>query len=77
MIAFGTLATSSTSSGSVGRPMKNFEECSERSKWRKTESIRKSSTNSEFIYATQMSLRDTGRTMLADILKEMRISLVR
>lgn len=68
-IAFGTLATPSTSSV-MGRPMKNFEECSVRTKRRKTESIRKSATDSELIYATQMSLRDTGQTVLADILKE-------
>lgn len=70
-IAFGILATPSTSSVSSGRHIKNFEECSERTKRRKTEGIRKLSTDSELIYATQMSLRNTGRTMLANIFKEM------
>lgn len=70
-IAFGILATPSTSSVSSGRHIKNFEECSERTKRRKTEGIRKLSTDSELIYATQMSLRNTGQTMLANIFKEM------
>jgi len=70
-LAFETLATPSTSSVSAGRSIKNFEECSERTKRRKTEGIRKSSTVSELIYATEMSLRNTGQKILADILKEM------
>lgn len=70
-IAFGTTAAPSTSSASVGRPRKNFEECSERTKRKKTEDIRKSSTESTLIYAAQMSLRNTGQAILADILKEM------
>lgn len=69
-ITFRTLAIPSTSSISIGRPMKSFEECSEQTKRRKTEGIRKSLTDSELLYATQMSLRDASRTNLPIFLKK-------
>lgn len=70
-IAFRTVAISSTFFPIIGKPKNNFEKCSEQTKRRKTEDIRKSSTDSELIYATQMCLRGIGHTMLANILQEM------
>lgn len=53
-----------------GRPELPFLESSERSKRKKTQEIRKRTPLHELTYATQMSLRSSGQTEAAKLIKE-------
>jgi hypothetical protein len=60
--------------GGGGRPNVQFAESSDRSKRRKTASLRESSSLDELAYATQMSLRAGGKASAAKIVKEISTS---
>ncbi|CAG9782313.1 unnamed protein product [Diatraea saccharalis] len=55
---------------SAGRPQKDFEECSERSKRRKTQDLRSSTGTLELTYAAEMKLRSEGNIQAAKVLAE-------
>ncbi|KAJ8948948.1 hypothetical protein NQ318_022970 [Aromia moschata] len=61
-------------STSTGRPSVDFMSSSERSKRRKTETLRSDSSSSELVYAAQMNLRAEGQTDAATVVKEMGFS---
>lgn len=54
---------------SKGRPKLNFEDCSERSKRRKTQELREKHTEEELVFATQMSLRMSGKIKESNIVR--------
>ena len=60
---------SSSSSTSGGRPSVVFSKCSERSKRRKVDSLRSTST-AELVYAAQMNLRAEGNVDAAAVVKD-------
>lgn len=64
------MAAEEEPSTSRARHSSDFEDSSDRSKRRKTESLRSSYTTSELVYATQMSLRASGAPAASTILKE-------
>lgn len=53
-----------------GRPLKKFEESSERSRRRKTEMLRTTTDSIKLVYATQMQLRAEGNPEASDLLKD-------
>lgn len=53
-----------------GRPETTFNECSDRSKRRKTQDLRKTFTHDELAFATQMNLRQVGQLEAAKLIKE-------
>ncbi|GAB0099036.1 hypothetical protein DMENIID0001_148560 [Sergentomyia squamirostris] len=53
----------------MGRPAKSFEECSEKSKLRRTEKIRKDLTAEELTYAAQKQNYDEGNHAMAKLIK--------
>lgn len=53
-----------------GRPLKEFQECSERSKRRKTEKVRSEISHEELTYAAVMSERAAGNNDLSQIIKQ-------
>ncbi|XP_021703892.1 uncharacterized protein LOC110677210 [Aedes aegypti] len=57
-------------SSGAGRPNIEFSESSERSKRRKTQELRENVPLEELTYATQMSLRASGNTAAAEIVKD-------
>lgn len=65
---------STESKTSIGRPSKTFSELSDRSKQRKTSDLRSSTDSDELVYATQMSLRASGASKAATILKNITCS---
>lgn len=54
-----------------GRPSKSFEDCSNRSKRRKTEELRKEHSVSELTFAAQMSLRAGGNSNASTVIRNM------
>lgn len=54
----------------LGRPTKSFADVCERSKRQKTEIIRASHDSDELVYAAQMSLRSSGLSDAASVLKD-------
>lgn len=58
------------STGERGRPIVEFQESSERTKRRKTASLRSDVPVNELVYATQMSLRSAGQPAAATVLKD-------
>lgn len=55
---------------SAGRPSKNFAECSESSKRKKTSDLRRSFSSLELSYAAAMNLREEGDTASATLITE-------
>lgn len=53
-----------------GRPVSQFASSSERTKRRRTESLRSQASVEELSYATQMSLRSAGKTDAARVIKD-------
>jgi hypothetical protein len=51
-----------------GRPRKTFDQSSKRTKRRKTEAVRKSFSTQELVFATQMSLRESGNVAASNLL---------
>lgn len=66
----GTISMTRKKISSVGRPSKDFEDLSERSKRRKTEPFRKEMTAPELLYASQMVLRQSGNIGGALVVKD-------
>lgn len=64
--SFDRLSTSS----STGRPSAEFEEASERTKRRKTATVRSQLSATELAYATQMSLRSSGANNAANVVRD-------
>ena len=60
-----------------GRPSKEFQECSERSKRRKTESIRAEIPHDELTYAAVMSERAAGNNDLSQLIKQASVTPTR
>lgn len=58
------------SSGSGGRPVKDFEDCSERMKRKKTEDVRKNLTPAELAFAAQMEYRAAGEVNKSKLIKD-------
>ena len=54
----------------MGRPAAEFEDASDRTKRRRAEEIRSSVSTSELTFAAQMSLRSSGNTDAASVLKD-------
>lgn len=54
----------------VGRPIQNFDACSEQTKRKKTAELRSSASSSELLYAAQMNLRASGQIEVADAIKK-------
>lgn len=67
----GTIKLTMWSKQKPGRPSKDFEECSDRSKRRKTKEIREQVPESQLMYATQMNLRAAGKSDASAVLKEL------
>lgn len=62
----------STSSGrSSGRPVKSFEESSDKTKRRKVQHLLDSSSYNELTYATEVCVRTSGKRDAANIIKEL------
>jgi hypothetical protein len=53
-----------------GRPWKTFDQSSKRTKRRKTEAVRNSFSTEEFVFATQMSPRESGNVAVSNQLHE-------
>lgn len=60
-----------------GRPAKDFKECSERTKRRKTEHLRSEMTHEELTFAASMSERAAGNTDLSSIIKDAAVTPTR
>lgn len=58
----------------AGRPTKSFDDCSERSKRRKTKELRESAETEELTFATQMKLRASGKTDASKVVKDLNAS---
>lgn len=54
-----------------GRPQKSFDDVSERSKRRKTETIRRELTSEELTFATHVKLRCEGKADAANVIKNL------
>ncbi|GLV33219.1 hypothetical protein CBL_08387 [Carabus blaptoides fortunei] len=67
-------AKCATVNKSTGRPAANFEALSDRSKRRRTEEIRTKFSPAELSFTTQMSLRTSGHSDAAKILKDVTLS---
>ncbi|GLV38061.1 hypothetical protein CBL_07860 [Carabus blaptoides fortunei] len=67
-------AKCATVNKSTGRPAGNFEALSDRSKRRRTEEIRTKFSPAELSFATQMSLRTSGHSDAANIVKDVTLS---
>ena len=67
-INFPSQARRSVSDGSVGRRQKNFVECSDRSKRRKTQELRSNTGTMELTYAVEIKFRSEGNRQAAKIL---------
>lgn len=57
-------------SSSGGRPVKDFEDCAERTKRKRTEDIRKSLAPAELAFAAQMQYRAIGEVNKAKLIKD-------
>lgn len=64
----------STSSHQAGRPQKNFDECSDRTKRRKIRALINSTTPEEIAIASEVNLRKAGKRDSAAIIKELTTS---
>lgn len=53
---------STSSSNKMGRPAKKFDESCDRSKRRKTETLRRSKSSSELLFAAKMNLREEAKS---------------
>lgn len=53
----------------IGRPCSAFADMSDRNKRRRVQSLRQSTSTEELAYATQMNLRDAGKTDAANVVK--------
>lgn len=73
MLSFPKFSPSSNTK-KIGRPSLEFMECSERTKRQKTEKLRSNTDIHELCYATQMSLRSSGNTDAAKLVKEITFS---
>lgn len=60
-----------------GRPSKEFQECSERSKRRKTENVRSEIPHDELTYAAVMSERAAGNNDLSQLIKQASVTPTR
>lgn len=60
-----------------GRPHKELQECSERSKRRKTENVRSEISHEELTYAAVMSERAAGNNDLSEIIKQASVTPTR
>lgn len=67
----GTFEIPRVSQISVGRPFKPFEECSERSKRRKTQELRGVVDKTVLLHATQTSLYSSGKRTASKILENL------
>lgn len=56
-----------------GRSLSTFSKCSDRTKRRRTENIRKNFNFEELSFATQMSLRGEGKSSPPKIVKDVRL----
>lgn len=63
--------TRSEETKKIGRPLKLFHDCTERSKRRKVEDLLKNRSPKELSFATQSSLIQSGKRDAADIVREL------